>query len=748
MIAEKKRVVLFLDTLEKLSASEDLIGEIVRSIHPNVLMVFALRRDKAPDWDRAGFNLTIHAIFEELRPLKDESAVEMVGRYLDAGGGEICLEEKEVKKLLRITRKFPLWTVIVLDMLIRKEISLEDFMAIKEKSTEKIVDYLTREMSNNHILETAAIVHRITPSALSALLGKEDARTEFEELCGMPFLFDRSGGKGISLHDSVRSALCENLRYHCRSRYRQLNLRACDYFQNESESFEGKEWEWFQLESLYHKVCADEKSGMELFIIEAEKAVKYANVDYLQTLLNGMNDYPLELPSSILWKRYYVSILKEFFGVLIYFEEIKKTYEDILKKTKQDPLTGSLKFLRAKTLLRLVRIFSIDRPSYVNNETMERKRLLLEECDRIFPGDDWEWHEVAIRKIKFNASFRDTYKELRKVMDSCKQRGDGYAISVVCQWIKGLLGTHGRWREFLKVESEVANMPSVRKDYQFLAKTYADWQLVRVWMGRYSEAEEILRDKVGMRPNGSRKYAGNDVYVDYPAAIYSQGRYSEVIPMLDAAEKKYGKIKFERRGVLMHKGILFLYQGKTKKAKKCLLESAKIHDLNADNIRGVNAAYASHELKYYLALCCLHNKDWEEAEKKFGNYLEALCFDDFRMYFRCGSLIGVACSCGKTKTKSEEDILCLLNDAEKIAKKYEYNDHLASLWVIRGNFYLEKERWEDAESAYRNALLFALRYNRFLLDEMISGPSRRGVFIFSIVPSCLRCGNKGKEILE
>ena len=46
--AEKKRIVLMLDTFEQMTAMEDWTGEVAHKIHTNVFMVVAGR--KLPDW--------------------------------------------------------------------------------------------------------------------------------------------------------------------------------------------------------------------------------------------------------------------------------------------------------------------------------------------------------------------------------------------------------------------------------------------------------------------------------------------------------------------------------------------------------------------------------------------------------------------------------------------------------------------------------------------------------------------------
>ena len=69
----------------------------------------------------------------------------------------------------------------------------------------------------------------------------------------------------------------------------------------------------------------------------------------------------------------------------------------------------------------------------------------------------------------------------------------------------------------------------------------------------------------------------------------------------------------------------------------------------------------------------------------------------------------------------------LLAEAEQLAQQYEYNDHLASLRLTQAHIawdgYIPEwgKGFDAAVEFYKLAMVYALRFNRFLLDEVLSG---------------------------
>ncbi len=99
-----------------------------------------------------------------------------------------------------------------------------------------------------------------------------------------------------------------------------------------------------------------------------------------------------------------------------------------------------------------------------------------------------------------------------------------------------------------------------------------------------------------------------------------------------------------------------------------------------------------------------------------------------RHYFARTALIGLIRV--KHAQGGNAAISSLPAEVEQLAQQYEYNDHLASLRLTQGHIAWEGNApaWENGFDAalryYQHALIYALRYNRFLPDEVLSGRPR------------------------
>ena len=103
----------------------------------------------------------------------------------------------------------------------------------------------------------------------------------------------------------------------------------------------------------------------------------------------------------------------------------------------------------------------------------------------------------------------------------------------------------------------------------------------------------------------------------------------------------------------------------------------------------------------------------------------------------------------------------LIQDAEALAEPNEFNDHLASLRLTQGmtadviglNGQTSAASQSSVESNqsvvirfFKQAMIYALRYNRFLLDEVLSGRPQ-GTPLHPIIPYCLSRGEEGRKML-
>lgn len=125
-----------------------------------------------------------------------------------------------------------------------------------------------------------------------------------------------------------------------------------------------------------------------------------------------------------------------------------------------------------------------------------------------------------------------------------------------------------------------------------------------------------------------------------------------------------------------------------------------------------------------------------------------------RHYYESSSLTGLVRV--KHAQGNYEAIPPLQAEAEQLAQLYEYNDHLASLRLTKGHVVWEGigevvspiQQGENISplQQYQRALIYALRFNRFLLDEVLSGRPQ-GTPLRPIIPYCLERGEKGQQML-
>jgi len=117
-----------------------------------------------------------------------------------------------------------------------------------------------------------------------------------------------------------------------------------------------------------------------------------------------------------------------------------------------------------------------------------------------------------------------------------------------------------------------------------------------------------------------------------------------------------------------------------------------------------------------------------------------------RRYFECAALTGLVRV--KHAQGDYAAIPPLLAEAEQLAQQCEYNDHLASLRLTQAQTFEVSENLEGltALDYFKQAMVYALRYNRFLLDEVLSGRPQ-GTPLRPIIPYRLARGEEGRQML-
>jgi tetratricopeptide (TPR) repeat protein len=278
--------------------------------------------------------------------------------------------------------------------------------------------------------------------------------------------------------------------------------------------------------------------------------------------------------------------------------------------------------------------------------------------------------------------------------------------------------------------------PSLR----FLASFTWEWVL----SGRCAEAEDDLRSALQVvRFLEEKKFIAKK-NGDLAISLSFQGKCAEA---LDAAEEALENARRLGSGdqlevflTLSVCGITCLKCGKFERAEEYLTTAITLG-------REIHAYLVAPSL--YLAAVYEVLGNLDKAEH-FYQLLQAETREFVQYYFRCGGYTGL----GRVKyAQHDYGVLPpLFTEAERLAQQYEYNDYLASLYLSRGHIIWDGliPQWESGfESALHNyqlALMHALRYNRFLLDEALWGRVQ-GTPLQPIIPHCQERGEEGQRML-
>jgi len=328
--ADKRRIVLMLDTFEQMTALDDWARDVAQRLgqgQAQPLLVIAGRA--LPNWSRAWQGWMAHAHVEELEPMGEDVMRDLVRRYhATMRGGEP--NPAQVEAIIRFARGLPM--VVTSAVKLWVQYGVEDFAAVKPQVVADLVDRLMEGVPSATIpaLEAAAVVRWFDQPILRAVTDLADVREVYNELRRFPFV--RTRAEGLALHDAVREIMDENLRVQDSERHCELHERAAAYFEKRLQVADarqgatGEEAERLGLERLYHCVCANEEKGIRLFQETAEELMRSRLLNRAQALLNDVNLYPLEHENSRLWRAYYNARLAYCEGRLT---ETEKVYQAI-----------------------------------------------------------------------------------------------------------------------------------------------------------------------------------------------------------------------------------------------------------------------------------------------------------------------------------------------------------------------------------------------------------------------------------
>jgi ATP/maltotriose-dependent transcriptional regulator MalT len=730
-VAAQQRIVLMVDTYEQMTSLDEWMCEFIRRLPKNVLIVIAGRL--VPEWNRAWPGWMGRAEIVELKEMTPEDLRILVYRYYAyIRNGEP--DPRQVEAIVQFARGLPMVATTVVQLWAKY--SAEDFQLVRPQVladlTDRLLEGVPQEM--RPALEAAAILRYFNVDTLNALLDGQDVEELYIELRRWPFI--RSRKEGLAVHDTIREMINEALRIRTPKRYLTLHEQAAAYYEALLEKGTGEELERYLLERLYHHVSAEEHGGMQLFQELAEELDRYRLVNQLRALLNDVNSYLLKTENSHLWRTYYNARLAYMEGQLSRAEAM---YQAIGENKHVESK------LRAYALCDWGEILS--RRDRLRQPGVEEKAVHLLKLSLDIGGPPnvklaMSW--VYLSDIyTAKADWEKALFYLKQPKEFFTEHHDYSGLLSILEYERGIYVRQGDLRKMFDIAREMEDIYTALGHSLYLRTRISPiWGWV--WAGRYAEQERRYRDALAIAKSAQDQEYLLYTTTDLALCLGFQGKCAEALAAAEeglSLARSLGSIG-ETVAIAAHTryGIVCLKCGILDKAEEYLLQSIAI-------ARKIHAHHGEYLL--YLGITYEILKRFDQAAH-FYQLLQAEVKESGRNYHMCGALAGLV------RVKHAENVYNaippLWTEAKRLAQKYEYNDYLASLWLTRGHMTWDEHisTWtggfDSAAHFYKLALIHALRSNRFLLDEMLSG-REHGTSLQPIVPYCLERGKEGRQML-
>jgi tetratricopeptide (TPR) repeat protein len=267
-------------------------------------------------------------------------------------------------------------------------------------------------------------------------------------------------------------------------------------------------------------------------------------------------------------------------------------------------------------------------------------------------------------------------------------------------------------------------------------------------MGRYSEAEQNLTK--GLRITTEIGDQAKEIWFGWQLgyALGKQQKYENSSKHFDRSLELAQSLGVDYRGeILVIKGFqgeILCQQGLYDKAEEYLKYSLEGKEDIQDHI-------GLPELLERLGTLHAAQQNWDKALDYYQRCLERNKFG--LRYFESKALIGK--SWALYHLKSFEAIPPVAAEADLLMERqFEFYDQWASLRLLQGHLAWDgllegrENSFDVAKAKYQQALIYALRYNRFMLDEVLGGNGGAHLLFDPIISYCLKRREGGRKMLK
>ncbi len=239
--AEQERALILIDSYARFPwLASFLQDELLTPLSAGKVVV-AGRAPLGPDWR------PWRALIQSM-PI-DVLAPSDARRYLLRRG---VTHRPLIDAILRTAAGLPLALSLAADIVL--ELGAVDLSTATEwhLAVRSLVEHLMHEVADPdlaRLLEACAVVHHFDEPTLAAMTGVDDVSDAFARLCSLSVV--RAGQHGLSLHNDVRNAIADDLRWRNSDTYAALRERALEYLRHRMVDATPAERHWLSTERMF-----------------------------------------------------------------------------------------------------------------------------------------------------------------------------------------------------------------------------------------------------------------------------------------------------------------------------------------------------------------------------------------------------------------------------------------------------------------------------------------------------------------
>lgn len=738
---DERRLVIAIDAYELIDTFDTWVREkLFADLAEGAILILATRR-RLEDKGWQEFEAISHQI--ELRPLSELDARE----FLRNRG---LTDVATINAMADYADGHPLTLSLLAQVASQIDLQTLDRSPERREVVRALLDRITQNVATElqSGIEMCAILRVINEDSLGYMLESSNVRRVFDQLRTSDFM--RTHDYGISLHETVWSALNEDIRWRRPEHYQALNMRAAEYYKRAIDQAASADQDRLPLEYLFHIYRTDADQGLALFFLSANHFINGRLVNRLRTLLKDVSRYIRPHESYWLWYQYFTGWLAELDAR---YDDARQCFIEIAEHKQSDDR------LRGYVYCDLGRMYT--RWELLGQQaSVEAALTYLTRSLELLPHNDHKRFRVlsGFYRIRvFQGDWQEGLSILADQLEMCNQNEDAYGAVHTYSSFKLIYGITGHFQKMLEAVDKGFELSRTLTDARYLQSRllgYDSWMFL--WVGRYAVTEEAVNEAIDMTFDDVERRLG--LSKDLGLVLGLQGKYAQAEQIFLETRDHLARLGDKFLGItaslLGYWGMVLVKQSNLEKAEQCLLESIAIKQQLRDE-GGISEVICTlGELFEIRAQRMVGASRADALRIAEAYYRSALGYNWCgRRYFEAVALTGLA----RIKLLQDDlvGLAACIDDALTITSELHFLDQYATVKLLQGHRLLvmagdnlASPELPEALEAYQEAITSALRHNRFTLDELVAGQGVRMTAQVGLVSFCCSSGDAGTWILE